>query len=236
MKKFIPILTITASLLMLNISHASTICDQKNGEDRIAAFAVVKTSDGYVNVRQDNKIIGKLPNGEVVFIFEEVMDKPRWCNVDSPISGQIHDSGLKLTSSFTNIPRLGDDYSAEFANKDIRVSLKAAPFQPNKHKIVKNGWQVISIDGRKDIYGGDGDMPQFEYTAIEVKFADKTVKLPKYAYQNLFNGDSATSVNYDQKNDILYIHMSNGDGAGSYEALLVLKNKKFYKQYVGLGF
>ena len=149
MKKFDPVSILLSFLLSLDISFAYTICGQANDGEPIADFAVVQASDGYVNVRQDNKVIGKLSNEEVVFIFESV---------------------------------------------------------------------------------------------IEVRFADKTVKLPKHAYQNLFNpilsgyGNLAISVNYDQKNDTLYIHMSNIDRAGSYNALLVLKNKKFYKQYIGLGF
>ena len=54
--------------------------------------------------------------------------------------------------------------------------------------------------------------------------------MPGYLFDD--PSDLATSVNYDKKNDTLYIHMLNGDGAGGYFALLVIKNKRFDKQYV----
>lgn len=242
MPKFI--LTLFALLSLCASTVAVPICGH-DGDDEFAAFALVQASDGYVNVRENGKIIGQLDNGQMVFIFEPVMNKKGWCEIDtltSAVSGQVHESGLKLTESFTRVPeqKRGLD-SVVFANEDVQVSLKAAPFDQKKHKVVmESEWQLISIDGQTEWYGTDYTMPLSEYTSIEVKFPDETLVLPKQAYQNLFNPfldtddatDLATSVNYDKENDVLYIHMRNSDGAGGYFALLVIKNKRFDRQYV----
>ena len=228
-------------LTLTSTSAANSICAIPPGESEllIESFAVVSAPDGYVNVRRNNAVVGKLVNGTPVFVYGAADGRSKWCDVHATPSGLIHDSGLTLVADYASVPILKSKNNvAEFANKDVRVWVTAAAFDKNKHRLVFNKeGGVVSVDGRKDVIGIKYLVPHSEFTSIKVQFQDKTILLPKKAFQNLFDPhlgdgmDLGVTVNYDKKGDALYIYIRNGD-ASDYNALLIIKNKAFIKQYV----
>lgn len=65
----------------------------------------------------------------------------------------------------------------------------------------------------------------------------KTIELPKNSFDDLFEPSLYnTKINYDKKNNILYITSSNSDGAGGYEIVWVIEKGKYKERKIAFGF
>ncbi len=65
---------------------------------------------------------------------------------------------------------------------------------------------------------------------MNLKLADNSIHL---LTENLFNPNlKATSLYLNKKNNSIYIIANNGDGAGAYSVIWVIKNGKFEKRMV----
>jgi len=85
------------------------------------------------------------------------------------------------------------------------------------HEYAQTVIGVVAINGKK-VWGTDGEMPKTEYKSIVVNFGARQLIVPHAAFEDLFQPTIwNTKVNYDRKNDILYIVSENSDGAGAYE-------------------
>lgn len=210
-------------------------------------FAVVDSKDGFVNVRSspsinDTNIVEQLKNGFVVAVFGV---DGNWLEIDYEIdgdqrSGYIHKRGLQNISSFRTIPKSKIlKTTLLFSDGEIEVLMSTSKFDQKLHKYKYhsgNTKQLELIDG-KVIFGTDGDFAKVEYKSVSIKVGSKRCELLFEALQNLYepNFDS-TRVNYDSKNDILYIQALNGDGAGGYAVLWMIENGEFKERIISRGF
>ena len=210
-------------------------------------FAVVDSEDGFVNVRSsasknDKNIVEKLQNGFVVAVFGV---DGNWLAIDYEIdgnvrSGFIYKSGVANISTFKKIPKSKAlKGKVIFSDGEIEVLLLTSKFDQKLHKYKYhsgNTKQLELIDG-KVIFGTDGDFPNVEYKSVSIKVGSKRCELSIEALQNLYepNFDS-TRVNYDSKNDILYIQALNSDGAGGYAVLWMIENGEFKERIISRGF
>jgi len=60
---------------------------------------------------------------------------------------------------------------------------------------------------------------------------------PKTQRKTFLNpGIGTAQINYDRKNDILYIRSSNSDGAGGYEVIWRVEKGAYTGRYIAYGF
>lgn len=79
--------------------------------------------------------------------------------------------------------------------------------------------------------------PKKEYKSIKIEINKIKIELPKVALRNLFEPNLYNSkANYNEKEDILYIHSSNSDGAGSYEVIWIIEKIKYKSRIEVYGF
>ncbi|PIF34804.1 hypothetical protein CLU81_5469 [Flavobacterium sp. 9] len=209
-------------------------------------FAIVKDSDGYVNVRSSgeiaNNISDKLNNGFIVYYFEP---KGNWANIDykkngKELNGYIYKGKIKFISDFTNIPlKLDQVTEVLFYSPNVKVKITESPFVKEKHKLqfLKEDSRILTKIDDLDFLGTDGEIPKRQYKSIEVQINNIKVPIPNEALRNLYEPSLYNSqINYDKINDILYIQSSNSDGAGGYEIIWVIEKKKYKTRIEAYGF
>ena len=87
------------------------------------------------------------------------------------------------------------------------------------------------------IFGTDGNIPKREYKSIQIEINNVKIELPNIALKNLYEPSLYNSkASYDEKKDILYILLSNSDGAGSYEIIWIIEKKKYKNRIEAYGF
>lgn len=211
-----------------------------------AQYAIIKDNDGYVNVRNEaqkgNNISDKLENGFVVYGFQP---DNNWVGIDyyknnKDRSGYVYKDRIKYLSEFTKIPLIKETTAKVIFQKDsLNISIESKKFDSKTAKLayLKNEKSILEKINGKKIWGTDGDIPRITYKLIRVTIGNKTIDLPKYAFEDLFEPNfSYTEINYDKKNDILYIASSNGDGAGGYEILWIIEKGKYKDRKIAYGF
>lgn len=211
-----------------------------------AQFAIVKDSDGFVNIRDQyevkGKIIDKLENGHVIFLFES---DTNWINIEYRKKaenhyGYIYHDRYIAISSFEGLKQISVKRSKIILKNDaIQVAITSSKFDKNKHqlKYAKDQPTVLeTIDG-KTIWGCDGNVPKMKYEAIEITYNGKTFTLPKKALEGLYEPTiDATKVNFDKKTETLYIQSLNSDGAAGYQVLWKIVKGKYVDHIVLNGF
>jgi hypothetical protein len=208
-----------------------------------AQFAIVETKDGLVNVREKagpkSHIKQKLPNGAIVMVDEiEYSPEQTWFYVkfDDKKSGYIHKSGLKFIHSFTKgYVNFSSENSIRILAKECELKISTQNFIAENYEITYEKNQthqsedVLKIDG-KEFWGTDFSLPQKAYLFMNLKLANQSIHL---LTENLFNPNlKATSLYLNPKNNSIYIIANNGDGAGAYSVIWVIKNGKFEKRMV----
>jgi len=208
-------------------------------------LAVVVDEDGYVNVRdKDKRIVDTLSSGEIVYRFGDI---DGYVDVDYIKDGEyywryIHKSRLFDLSGFDSIPYIktvdnNREQKVVLGNDFIEITLVQKDFIPAKNKVTKDkeGW-VRKING-KEFWGTDGGLPAKEYKSVTVNIGQKDIDIPSEAYNDLYNPNLEYSeANYDIKNDILYVHSNNSDGAGGYTVVWVIEKGEYKKRYLYYGF
>lgn len=214
-------------------------------QSAFAQFAIVNDSDGYTNIRKEpgkSEIITKLKTGTIVFGLPEPNNK--WQMIDYSLndqakSGYIHTDKLLYIDNFPSIPlKKNNADMVVLSDGKITVTITKGKFEPKKHKLEfygKDKW-LTKIDGRTFL-GTDGGIPEWEYKSVEILNNGKKIIIPaedlKAIYQPNLNN---TVVNYDQKNETIYIHSANSDGAGGYDVLWVIKKGTYMKRHLMYGF
>ncbi|MHA3788953.1 SH3 domain-containing protein [Flavobacterium hauense] len=210
-----------------------------------AQFAIVNDADGYTNIRKEpgkSEIITQLKTGTIVYGLPETEKK--WQMVDYSLddnakSGYIYTEKIIYIDDFPSIPLTKNNANiVVLSDGKITVTITKGKFEPKKHTLEfydKDKW-LTKIDGRTFL-GTDGGIPEWEYKSVEVLNNGKKIIIPaedlKAIYQpNLKN----TVVNYDQKNETLYIHSANSDGAGAYDVLWIIKKGTYMKRHLMYGF
>lgn len=117
-------------------------------------------------------------------------------------------------------------------NDSVVFTMTTRAFQTKGREINKEDGWVSDIDGRHP-FGEDGDLPKIEIANMRLTIAGKPVLIPLKAYNDLFEPDlSQLNVHFDNAGYI-YLYMPfNSDGAGYYEVVWVIKDRKLLRRYV----
>lgn len=150
----------------------------------------------------------------------------------------------KLKLNELPLAKFADTYST-FEKDSIVFKITKSKFNKAKHKITTMGNQIVKIDN-KPIWGTDGELPKEQISSIFVKIGKDTILIPRSAYCDLYEPsmkwkEGTESVGnlwiyYSKDNKRFYIAMANSDGAGFYEATLIIKNKKYAGRVLDDGF
>lgn len=211
-----------------------------------AQYAIIKDSDGYVNVRSEaqkgNNISDKLENGFVVYGFQP---DNNWIGIDysknnKDRSGYVYKDRIKYVSEFTKIPLIKETSSKVIFQKDsLNVIIESKKFDSKTAQLtyLKNDKSILEKINGKKIWGTDGNLPRTTYKLITVIIGGKTIELPKNSFEDLFEPSLFnTQVYFDKASEILYITSSNSDGAGGYEIVWIIEKGKYKERKIAYGF
>ncbi len=211
-----------------------------------AQFAIISDRDGFVNIRKEaktgNNISDQLNNGFVVYCFEP---EKNWINIDysknnKDRNGYLYKDRVHYLSEFTKIPLIKETRSQVIFKKDgIDINIESKNFESNSAKLtfLKNDKSILKKINGKDFWGTDGGIPKRTYKNITLVIDNKTIELPKNAFDDLFEPNLFnTKINFDKKNNILYITSSNSDGAGGYEIVWIIEKGKYKERKIAFGF
>ncbi|WPO79376.1 hypothetical protein [Flavobacterium sp. KACC 22761] len=211
-----------------------------------AQFAVIKDNDEYVNIRTEasieNNVSDKLNNGFVVYCFEP---KNNWINIDysknnKDRNGYLYKNRVQYLSEFTTIPLIKKTQTQVIFEKNgLNISIESKNFESNSAKLtfLEKDKSILKKINGKDFWGTDGGIPKSTYKSIAVVIDNNTIELPKNAFDDLFEPNLYnTKINFDKKNNILYIASSNSDGAGGYEIVWVIEKGKYKERKIVYGF
>jgi hypothetical protein len=212
-------------------------------------FAIIKDTDGYVNVRDSSskaaRVFDTLPNGHCVYVLAE--ENEAWVGIDYEKNGRkqygyVHRSRLQFINQFKNTTASKALPTSVFFKWDqSSLSISKIPFDYKKHALqyAKNdslnptGQFLIGIDGHA-LWGTDGELPHYQYGRMALTINGKPIELP---IKGLYNPNlDFTEVNLDVDNNTLYIHTLNSDGAGGYAVIWIVKNGVCVKQWVTIPF
>jgi hypothetical protein len=209
-------------------------------------FAIVNDKDSVLNVRAGgeaaSKVIDKLPNGYLIYCFE---NKGNWTNIDytrkgKELNGYVYKDRYKLVSSFPALSVLKNTTTSITLQKDsVEVIITQSKFDKKKHRFtyVKEYPDQIELIDNKKYWGKDGGMPTTQFESIVIKVGQKTISLPKYALEGLYEPSIySAEVNYDKATDTFYIQTMNSDGAGSYEVIWKVEKGIYNDRLVAYGF
>ncbi len=212
-------------------------------------FGIIIDNDGFVNVRNspniDNNVINTLKNNQIVYCLE---NEGEWISIDYHLNeknvktGYIHNSRIKKINNFYKIPLVKKtDTSVIFKKDQIRIILSSKKFNQMTNKLkyskgvsLKNEIKWLEQINGKAIWGTDGNIPNYQYNQIILNIGSDKINLP---CENLFEPNlENTAVYFDEKKNTIYITALNGDGAGSYAVLWVIKNSKFIDRFITIPF
>lgn len=88
---------------------------------------------------------------------------------------------------------------------------------------------VVSINN-KHVWGTDGELPKQIIKAVKFYIKGRWVILPKNAYSDLFEPNFDYLQCYVVKPGLVFIEMTNSDGAGSYYVYWIIKDNKYLKR------
>jgi len=209
-------------------------------------FAIVADKDNFVNVRKDaapnSKVIDELPNGQLIYCFA---GKGNWTNIDYHKNGKdgngyVYKDRYKMVSNFPSLRSLKKSVNkVTFKQDSIEVSVSQVKFDTKKHKFKyfrSNPNQIELIDKQR-YWGTDGAMPTTQFSEISIKIGNKTMLIHTKAIAGLYQPNlDNVKVNYDKRNQIIYIQAMNSDGAGSYLVIWKVENGKYKDRLVAFGF
>lgn len=151
-------------------------------------------------------------------------------------------------STLQNIPVTNyTSNSITFSNNNISVTIKAAPFDPKKHKLGMFDKHLVKIDN-KPFYGDYGNTPATYIQSITVVIDNDTVPVPPTAYADIYNPDfvytDAVSGKIKSHNNVylsndkhkLYVYLLSRDDSGGYEVTWVFQDKQYRRRIIDFGF
>jgi hypothetical protein len=216
-----------------------------------ADFGIISDPDGFTNIRREadgnSHILYTLASNDVIFCFDDIVNgyysvetqKTAYKNGDFE-ENFIHKSRVKMLSEYPKLSaRLIENGTHKlFTGYGYSIEIKTKIFNVSQHKIsYANGDNQISLlDGHKKIWGTDQITPLSEYEYLKISLNNRDIIIPRKYFGDLFNPDlKRTNVYYDSTTKIVYIAGANGDGAGSYSFVMVIKSGKLIKRFVVLS-
>lgn len=218
------------------------------------AAAIIKDKDGYTNIRSGKSsksdVLFKIIDSEVFWITEKYSPSSQWYSIeysdknrkqpqdDKIKKGYIHVSRINTLQSLSkmNVRKI-TNLSSEFTNKNNRVIVKIKPFLKENHIITKSSSGEYLIDNKKP-WAYDNIAPMlanderfYEIDSIEIIFESKKILIKNSFFENIYHIDLDYITVFDY-NQAIYIYMQNGEAAGSYEAIFVIKQNGDVARYV----
>lgn len=225
--------------------HLLIVLISFNSFAQIGEFAIVNDNDGYSNIRSSaeiNKenIIEKLYNGTFVFVLDI---ENSWYDIDYGKdefkNGYIYKNRILFIEDYLKIDIYSETETTITLKKDdVEIHITEENFNQDKHKLTfdkQGGW--LNKTNGKSFFGTDGGIPKTQYQSIKIKINNKNIELPKTAFEDLFEPNLFSSrANYDEKDDVLYLHSFNSDGAGYYAVVWKIEQGKYKDRLVVHGF
>jgi len=211
------------------------------GDD--VSYAVIKDTDGYVNVRNkpNNKasIIGKIHNYS---IFNCEHNSSDWWKIiqtyendrSTWLEGYINKSRVELLTRWKTIKsRNVYNDSCSFKTDSLIVIIKNATFKPQKHRLSFHPTQhyLSKIDGKR-FWGTDGEVPRKKIISVKIAKNGVPIIIPSGAFNDLYEPTLKTLSVCKGFDNTFYILMVNSDGAGSYTIIWIIKENKYYSRYI----
>ena len=213
-------------------------------------MAIIKDPDGYCNIRESadikSKIKDTVSNGRLICVLEEEA-KENWQIVDykkgdKTLSGYVHKSRITFLADMVKfkVTSLKDTMLILELN-DMLIAVRKRNFTSKGRQITyekpSNEQQLVkNIDGRFP-WGTDGNIPRNEYKLIQVKSGTHTLTFPKTSFSDLFEPRlNNTSAYFDKATNTIYLEAMNGDGAGGYVSVWVVKNEQIIQRETFIPF
>lgn len=192
-------------------------------------MGIIKDKDGYTNVRSEpnskSKILYKLMDCEAFWFNEDL--EGNWVEVFIPsdkFSMEYTNENASMISGYIHKSRLQKISSLSLAsNKEIQFNVEYVNFEKGNHIIEKEKDFVTKIDGRT-IWGTDGNYPKQEIKNIDLVLKGKNVDIHRVFYMNLF--ECYDDIPVYKKGSTYFVYQFCSDGAGGYELLWVIDEKK----------
>jgi hypothetical protein len=132
-----------------------------------------------------------------------------------------------------------------FEGSGVLVRIEATTFDSTKHRLTyDHDYPLICGIDDLPVWGTDGNMPKRQITSFRVRIDGAEVPLPFAEWQNLYEAwfchyDSdadrihwSTKVGRSGDGRRVYVSMNNGDAAGSYSAVLIFLDNKYYRRVI----
>jgi hypothetical protein len=241
-----PILIFLSLLLLSGVANAQ---QQFQSIDDDLVYAVIKDTDGYVNVRHDPSvnapILGKIYNYSV---FNCEPNGTNWWKVlqmgtengSSLLEGYIYKDKVSLLKNWkTVIIKKGFADSAVFKNDSLTIIVKKRVFRFKQHKLFyhkgnpneNTASYLEKIDGKR-FWGTDGEIPRNVISSIKLIDNRAPIVIPEEAFKDLYEPNLQTLSFCSDAQNIFYVRMNNSDGAGAYTIIWVIKDNKYLKRYI----
>jgi len=137
-------------------------------------------------------------------------------------------------------------------NQTATLVVRTKPFRPAHHRVtfadasylkkhniqtnaLRDVFLVTSIDGRREWFGTDGEIPRVEIVSMVVSFGAKTFVVPRKFYADCFNPGFHKNnfiAKLNDATDTLFVFMAGSDAAGSYQVMWVLRNDGHHSRFV----
>jgi len=145
---------------------------------------------------------------------------------------------LPTTSSVPRVSKDGNHFGRKFSRgkEAIRVDIWRRTFRRGNHRIKLDHGQVMQVDGHPTM-GDDGgplEALKTEISRVRVAWNGTTVELQEDLYKDCLNANLAEGVTVKPSEDFrsVLIVLSGGDGAGAYEAYLVVSRDGFATRFL----
>ncbi|QEC45068.1 hypothetical protein [Pseudobacter ginsenosidimutans] len=212
----------------------------------LSQFAFIADKDGQANIRTSatiaDNIEDSLQNGHLVYCME---NDGNWVNIDyikngASLTGYIYRNRLIMVEQYEKITQLSSQpHQLSFGKDSLSITIRSQPFYRPKNKLFFSTEYpgIVELINGKLPFGTDGNMPNTAYQSIEIQTGSRKTIVPAGEFADLFEPNfNKTSVNYDRRQDILYIHAMNSDGAGGYLVIWRIVKGEYRDRFVAYGF
>lgn len=177
--------------------------------------------------------------------FVRVREKDVRSDLGAFTMAGIDESMGKTPLKTIPMKELGVNYMS-FEGNNIKITIKAAPFDAAGHKInYYDEKYLVKIDN-KPFYGSYGKMPKNVLSSVTVTINNDTVHIPPAAYSDIYDPvftyndasgvqRSLNRVYISADNRTVYIYMVNRNNGGT-EVTWVIQDKKYLRRVLDFGF
>lgn len=177
--------------------------------------------------------------------FARQREKDLRSDLASFTMGGLDESMGKTALKTIPMKEYKDNYLS-FEGDGIKVSIKTAPFQEGKHKLMYyDEKHLVRIDN-KPYYGIYGKLPKVQIESVIVTINQDTVAIPAIAYADIYDlgfaykdasgvqrSQNRVYISADKRTFYIYLLDRN---AGGTEVTWIIQDKKYLKRVLDFGF